>query len=161
MEAADDGVHLVDARYLLSLLDGINHAAMAARCQNDKTLAFDKIVGRDLMIEIIGTGVLRCWHFLRETAETIENANDLASRQQRFFERCLPPRPIPPRICESGRHRQRPSDSRSAHCGRRSSPIAAAPAGTPRGAPAFPDRPRRARRAPRCAARALPVAGAS
>src|SRR5262245_54286951 len=45
------------------------------------------------MIEIIGNigpGVLRCWHFLRETAETIENANDLASRQQRLFERCLP-----------------------------------------------------------------------
>ena len=41
-----------------------------------------------------------------------------------------------------GRHRPRPSGSRSARCGRRSSPIAAAPAGTPRGGPALPDRPR-------------------
>ena len=35
-----------------------------------------------------------------------------------------------------------PADSRSARCGRRSSPIAAAPAGTPRCGPALPDRPR-------------------
>src|SRR5262249_33278009 len=38
MEAPDDGVHLVDAGYFLSLLDGVNHAAMAARCQNDQPL---------------------------------------------------------------------------------------------------------------------------
>ena len=42
------------------------------------------------------------------------------------------------------RHRPRPSGSRSARCGRRSSPIAAAPAGTPRCGPVLPDRPRRA-----------------
>ncbi len=35
-----------------------------------------------------------------------------------------------------------PSGCRSAHCGHRSSPIAAGPAGTPRGGPAIPDRPR-------------------
>ena len=40
------------------------------------------------------------------------------------------------------RHRRAPSGCRSARCGRRSSPIAAAPAGTPRCGPAIPDRPR-------------------
>src|SRR5262249_46288802 len=93
MKTADDGVHLVDPGHLLSLLDGVDHAAMATRCQDDQTLALDKIVGCDLMIEIIGdigTGVLRPGHFLWETAETIENANNLASWQQRLFERCLP-----------------------------------------------------------------------
>ena len=35
-------------------------------------------------------------------------------------------RPIPPRICGVGRHRPRPTGSRSARCARRSSPIAAA-----------------------------------
>ena len=45
----------------------------------------------------------------------------------------------------------RPADSRSARCGRRSSPIPAAPAGTPRRGPVLPDRPRRGSRARRCA----------
>ena len=49
-------------------------------------------------------------------------------------------RPIPPRICECARHRLRASDSRSARCGRRSSPIPAALARTPSGVPVLPDR---------------------
>src|SRR6516165_4651661 len=36
METADDGVHLVDPGNFLSPLDGVDHAAMAARCQNDQ-----------------------------------------------------------------------------------------------------------------------------
>jgi hypothetical protein len=66
---------------------------MATRGQDDETLSFDKIVGCYLMIEIvgdIGAGVLRRRHFLRETAETIENADNLAGWQQRLLERCLP-----------------------------------------------------------------------
>ena len=54
MEAADDGVHLVDAGHFLGPLYGVDHAAMATRAQDDETLAFDKIVGCDLMIEIVG-----------------------------------------------------------------------------------------------------------
>jgi hypothetical protein len=46
----------------------------------------------------------------------------------------LPPkstvRSIPPRIGGSGQHRPRPSESRCARCGRRSSPIVVAPART-------------------------------
>ena len=41
-----------------------------------------------------------------------------------------------------GRHWPWPSACRSARCGRWSSPIAPAPAGTPRGGPEIPDRPR-------------------
>jgi hypothetical protein len=44
-------------------------------------------------------------------------------------------RPTLPRICGCHRHWRRPSGRRSAGCGHRSSPIAAAPAGTSRGGP--------------------------
>ena len=47
------------------------------------------------------------------------------------------------RVFSAARHRPRPSGCRSAHCRRRSSPIAAAAVGMPRGEPVLPDRPRR------------------
>ena len=64
--------------------------------------------------------------------------------------------PIPPRICECARHRPRPSDSRSARCGPRSSPIAPAPAGKPRCGPVFRIVRRPGCRARRCAASRSP-----
>src|SRR5262249_15668525 len=91
--SADDCVHLVDAGHLLGSPYGIDHAAMATRGQDDQTLAFDKIAGCDFMIKIvgdIGAGVLRLRNFIRETAETIENADNLAGWQQWLLERCLP-----------------------------------------------------------------------
>ena len=53
-----------------------------------------------------------------------------------------------------------PSGCRSARCGRWSSPIAPAPAGTPRRGPEIPDRPRLRAGARRCAASARPAARA-
>lgn len=41
MEAADDCVHLVDAGHFLGPPYGVDHAAMAARGQDDETLTFD------------------------------------------------------------------------------------------------------------------------
>ena len=76
MEAANDGVHLVDARHFLSLFDSIDDAAMAARGQNDEALAFDQIGGADLVVEVVGdvgAGVLSRRHFLREAAKAIES----------------------------------------------------------------------------------------
>ena len=65
---------------------------------------------------------------------------------------------IPPRACEFRRHWPWPSGCRSARCGRWSSLIAPAPAGTPRRGPEIPHRPQLRARARRCAAPARAAA---
>jgi hypothetical protein len=45
MEATDNGMHLLETGYDLRLPDRVDDAAMAARRQNDQTLALDDEVG--------------------------------------------------------------------------------------------------------------------
>ena len=90
MEAADDGVHLVDAGDRLSLLHRVDDAAVAARGQHDEPLALHHVCGRDLVVEIVRdiiADVLCRRHLFREAAEAVEDADDLLRRPQRLFER--------------------------------------------------------------------------
>src|ERR1700722_818388 len=60
MEAADDGVHLLDSGRGLRLPDRVDDAAMAAGSQNDQPFAFHDEIGADLVLKIIrdeGTGI--------------------------------------------------------------------------------------------------------
>lgn len=53
METTDNCVHLFHSGHGLRLSDGVDHTAMAARCENDQTLALDDEVGADLVLEIV------------------------------------------------------------------------------------------------------------
>ena len=46
VEAADDRMDFVDARHRLGAADGIDDAAMAARCDDDEAKALDRIASR-------------------------------------------------------------------------------------------------------------------
>ena len=54
MEAADDGVNLVDAGRGFGLLDDIDDAPVAAGGENDQTASFQMIGCRNLMTKLIG-----------------------------------------------------------------------------------------------------------
>src|SRR5512143_2527070 len=53
MEAANDSVHLVDARGFLRLAHSIDHAAVAARSKHHQALILDHVSGANLVLEIV------------------------------------------------------------------------------------------------------------
>src|SRR5262245_21321084 len=89
MEAANDSVHLVDARGFLRLAHSIDHAAVAARSKHHQALILDHVSGANLVLEIvrdIGARVFVWGHLFRETAKAVENANNFRARLQRLLE---------------------------------------------------------------------------
>src|SRR5262249_16228388 len=93
MKAADYRMHLANAGSIDRLPYGINHAAMAARSEHHQPFVLDQIAGADLVLEIvldIGASVLVHRHFLRKTAETVNDTDDLFCSPCWIFEGGLP-----------------------------------------------------------------------
>src|SRR3981081_2533460 len=92
MEAADYRMHFLDAGRDLRLPDRIDHAAMTAGGQHDKTFSSDDEVRSDLVLEIIeneAAGVLCRRNFVGETPEPVDDPDLLAGWPQRCFETAL------------------------------------------------------------------------
>src|SRR5450759_3761308 len=88
MEPPDDGMHLLDAGGGLRLPDRIDDPAVAARSENDETVALDQEVSPDLVLEIIGNecaGILRRWHLVREATEAVHDADLFPGRLKRLL----------------------------------------------------------------------------
>src|SRR3974390_1217831 len=78
MESTDNGVYFLHPRRGLRLPDRIDDAAMAARGENDQTLALDDEVGADLVLEIVqnvSAGVLHRRHLFGEASEAVNDPN--------------------------------------------------------------------------------------
>ena len=54
METADHRVHLLHPRCRLCLPDGVEHAAMTARGEDNQALSLYDKIGGELMLEIVG-----------------------------------------------------------------------------------------------------------
>src|SRR5262245_35911020 len=83
VEAANDRMDLLNAGSGLRLSDCIDDAAMTAGCQHDQSLTSDDEVRSDLVLKIIGNeaaGIFCRRNLLRETSETVDDADLLAAR---------------------------------------------------------------------------------
>src|SRR5262245_19349127 len=92
MEAANHSMYLLYAGRGLCLLDCVDDAAVAARCQHYQTFAFEQEIGSDIMLEIIGyefSGVLWRCDFLREAPEAIHDTNFLCCVSKWLFKAAL------------------------------------------------------------------------
>src|SRR5262249_3490676 len=92
MEAANHSMYLLNTGCGLRLLDCVDDAAVAARCQHHQTFAFEQEIGSDLMLEIIGykfSGVLRRCDLLGEAPEAIHDTDFLCCVSKRPFKAAL------------------------------------------------------------------------
>src|SRR5579885_2703651 len=89
MKSADHGVHLVDSRDRLCLLERVENASMAARCEHDQSSVLHIEAGRDLMPELVGNRNLRSLLFrqpIGKTSQSVINADSHGSRRAQLFE---------------------------------------------------------------------------
>src|SRR5262245_13247121 len=92
MKSADHGMHFIYSGCGDRLTHGIDHTAMTARREHDQATVLDQKCGAYLMLEIIGdivTSILGRRHFLRKTAEAIENTDYLRTRLEWLLKRGL------------------------------------------------------------------------
>src|SRR5262249_15053423 len=83
MKSADHGMDFIYSGCGDGLADGIDHTAVATRCQYNQAPVLNQKSGSNLVVKIVGnvvTGIFDCRHFLWKTAEAIENTDDLRTR---------------------------------------------------------------------------------
>jgi hypothetical protein len=148
---ADRVVHTADEPEIINTPSASGRGQKIARCPTCKVAIWSNYPQAGPAVRFVRVGTLddpdRCppdihiftsskqpWVTLPPGAKAVPEFYDLAA--------VWSPESLERHLCAGVRHRPRSGDTRSAGCDRRSSPIAAAPEGTPRGEPVTPVRPR-------------------